>query len=213
MNMEEASGIIQMIDSYTDQIERYESLSTWFAAFSVICVMAVLLIAVALILRRDRNDGRNGSFYHLVLSGLFLLIPTIATLYLYVFAMNMRKVALYRGYLSFLEERWNILTGADVMLFDGGIINKFLSFQSFLVNGLGPVVMSIFIVLTFVIGFGLSIHFLRKIVPSKAKVWMTVLLSVLLVVCVSFSGLCAYYLSVNDSVVVSVTEYCWRANK
>lgn len=211
--MEQANGIIQMIDSYTDQIERYESLSTWFAAFSVICVMAVLLIAVALILRRNRNDGRNASFYHLILSGLFLLVPTITTLFLYVFAMNMRKVAMFRGYLNFLEEQWNALTGVETMLFDNGIVKEFFSFRSFWVNGLGPVVMAIFIVLTFVIGFGLSIHFLRKIAPSKVRTWMTILLSILLVVCVSFSGLCAYYLSVNDSVMMIVIEYCQGVNK
>ncbi len=206
--MERADGIIQMIGSYTDQIERYERLSTWFAAFSVSCIMAVLLVAVALSLRRNREDGRNGSFYHLVLSGLFLLIPMITTLYLYVFAMNMRKVAMYRGYLSFLEEQWNALTGTETMVFDGGLIKEFFSFRSFLVNGLGPAVMSIFIVLAFAVGFGLSVHFLRKLSASKGKTWMAVLLSVLLVVCVSFSGLCAYYLSVNDSVMASVTEYC-----
>lgn len=206
--MDQANGTIWMISSYTDQIERYERLSTWFAAFSMICILAVLLIAVALILRRDRDGGSNSSFYSLVLSGLFLLIPTIATLFLYVFAMNMRKVAMYRGYLSFLEERWDTLTGAESMFFDSGIVKEFFSFQSFPVNGLGPVVMSIFIVLTFVVGFGLSIHFLRKLSHTKARVRMTVLLSVLLAICVSFSGLCAYYLSVNDLVMASVLEYC-----
>lgn len=211
--MERANGIIRMIDSYTVQIERYENLSTWFAAFSMICVMAVLLAATVLILRRNRDDSGNRSFYHLILSGLFLLIPIIATLYLYVFAMNMRKVAMFRGYLSFLEEQWNVLTGMEVMLFDGEIVKELFSFQSFLVNGLGPVVMSVFIVLTFVVGFGLSIHFLRRIAPSKTRTRMTVLLSVLLVVCVLFSGLCAYYLSVNDSVMASVTEYCREVSR
>lgn len=210
--MDQTKGIIQMIDSYTDQIERYESLSIWFAAFSMICILAVLLTAVTLILRRNRDNSKSSSFYHLVLSGLFLLIPTTATLYLYVFAMNMRKVAMYRGYLSFLEEQWNALIGAETMFFDKGIVKEFFSFQSFLVNGLGPAAMSIFIVLTFVIGFGLSIYFLRKLSSSKTKLWMTILLSVLLVVCVSFSGLCAYYLSVNDSVVASVIQYCRNVN-
>lgn len=209
--MDQANGIIWMIGSYTDQIERYERLSTWFAAFSMMCIMAVLLIAVALTLRRNRDGGGNSSFYCLVLSGLFLFIPTIATLFLYVFAMNMRKVAMYRGYLSFLEERWNTLTGTESMFFDSGIVKEFFSFQSFSVNGLGPVVMSIFIVLTFAVGFGLSIHFLLKLGSSKTRVRMTILLSVLLVICVLFSGLCAYYLSVNDSVMASVLEYCREA--
>lgn len=211
--MERANGIIRMIDSYTVQVERYESLSTWFAAFSVICVMAVLLSAAALILRRNRDDSGNRSSYHLILSGLFLLIPTIVTLYLYVFAMNMRKVAMFRGYLSFLEEQWNAMMGTEVMLFDGEIVKELFSFQSFLVNGLGPVVMSVFIVLAFAMGFGLSIHFLRRIDPPGTRTRMTVLLSVLLVVCVLFSGLCAYYLSVNDSVMASVTEYCREVSR
>lgn len=210
--MNQANGIIQMVDSYTDQIERYERLSTWFAAFSMICILAVLLIAAILVLRRNRDNGRNSSFYHIVLSCLFLLVPTITTMYLYVFAMNMRKVAMYRGYLSFLEEQWNALTGTKAMFFDSGIVKEFFSFQSFPVNGLGPAVMSIFIVLTFTVGFGLSIHFLRKSSSSKARIWITILLSVLLVVCVSFSGLCVHYLSVNDSVMASVIEYCRVVN-
>lgn len=211
--MEQSNGIIQMIDVYTSQIERYESLSTWFAAFSMTCIMMVLLIAAAMLLRRNRDDGRNGSFYHVVLSGLFLLIPTLTTLFLYVFAMNMRKVAMYRGYLSFLEEQWNALIGTETMLFDGEIVREFFSFHSFLVNGLGPAVMSGFIVLAFVIGFGMSIHFLRKIEATKVRTRMAVLLSVLLVICASFSVLCAYYLSINDSVMVQVIKYCQEVNR
>lgn len=211
--MEQSYGIIQMIDSYTDQIERYESLSTWFAAFSMTCIMAVLLIAVGLLLRRNRDENRNGPFYDIVLSGLFLLIPTITTLFLYVFAMNMRKVAMYRGYLSFLEEQWNALVGAETMLFDEEIVREFFSFHSFLVNGLGPAVMSAFIVLAFVIGFGISVHFLRKIESAKARIRMAVLLSVLLVICVSFSVMCAYYLSINDSVMMQVIKYCQEVNR
>ena len=211
--MEQSYGIIQMIDSYTDQIERYESLSTRFAAFSMTCIMVVLLIAVALLLRRNRDENRNGPFYDIVLSGLFLLIPTITTLFLYVFAMNMRKVAMYRGYLSFLEEQWNALVGAETMLFDEEIVREFFSFHSFLVNGLGPAVMSAFIVLAFVIGFGISVHFLRKIESAKARIRMAVLLSVLLVICVSFSVMCAYYLSINDSVMMQVIKYCQEVNR
>ena len=210
--MEQSYGIIQMIDSYTSQIERYESLSTWFAAFSMTCIMVVLLIAVALLLRRNRDENRNGPFYDIVLSGLFLLIPTLTTLFLYVFAMNMRKVAMYRGYLSFLEEQWNALVGAETMLFDEEIVREFFSFHSFLVNGLGPAVMSAFIVLAFVIGFGMSVHFLRKIESAKARIRMAVLLSVLLVICVSFSVMCAYYLSINDSVMMQVIKYCQEVN-
>ena len=39
--MDKTDNIIQMIGSYTEQIERYENLSTWFAAFSVLCILMV----------------------------------------------------------------------------------------------------------------------------------------------------------------------------
>ena len=48
--MEQLNGITEMINSYTDQLERYESLSTWYAAFSAVCIMVVFGCAIGLIL-------------------------------------------------------------------------------------------------------------------------------------------------------------------
>lgn len=208
--MEQLNGIIKMIDSYTNQIERYENLSTWYAAFSALCIILVFGYAIYLILRRGRDDARKAPFYDSLLAGVFMFIPAIVTLYMYVFAMNMRKVALYRGYLSFLEEQWNSLSGSEIMQFDKAIMPEFFSFQSFLVNGLGPVVMAIFIILAFGISFGLSIFYIKKLDASKIKTALSVLLCILLIVCISFSGLCTYYLSTNDSVVEAVVDYCLK---
>ena len=200
------TDIIEVINSYTNQIERYENLSTWFAAFCVACILAVIVIAAFLILKREKS--KHGiETYNIILSGIFLTIPSITTLYLYVFAMNMRKVALYRGYLGFLERQWNSIAGADIMLFDEKIMGTFFSLRSFLVNGLGPVVMAVFIVISMVLGFGLSIYFQRKLKESVLKKILKLLFCVLLMVCVLFNGLCTYYLSINESVTEAVIDY------
>ena len=121
--------------------------------------------------------------YNYILSGIFLLIPSLTMLYLYTFAMNMRKVALYRGYLACLEKQWNLLAGADIMQFDSEVITKFFSFKEFLVNGLGPAVMALFVLLSFTAGFGLSIYFLKQIEIFRMKNILRVCVCVLLVVC------------------------------
>lgn len=206
--MEQLNGITEVIDTYTNQIERYENMSTWYAAFCAVCIIAVFGSAIHLILRRDQDNTHKISFYNSVLSGIFMFIPAIVTLYLYVFAMNMRKVALYRGYLAFLEERWNSLAALNIMQFDQAIVPRFLSIQNFPVNGLGPVVMGIFVVLAFGIGFALSAYYLKKLENSKVKTALTGLFCILLLVCISFSVLCIYHLSINDAVVEAVAAHC-----
>lgn len=206
--MNTADNITQMIDTYTDQIERYESMSTWYAAFCAVCILTVFVFAINLMLRQSKEDEKRRQSYYIFLSAIFLLVPSMVTLYLYTFAMNMRKVALYRGYLSFLERQYNNLTGMDIMLFDNGIINTAFSFDSFLVNGLGPVVMAFFVVLALMVGFMASLYFAWKIDSAKVKSRLKICIAVLAVVCVLFDGLCTYYLSINDSVVASVISYC-----
>lgn len=204
-------NIAQMIEVYTQQIERYENLSTWYAAFVVVCVLAIIAMAIFLILNRKKQDNGSREIYNASLSGIFLLIPSITTLYLYVFSMNMRKVALYRGYLAFLEEQWNSLEGLEIMLFDGEIIKRFFPIQNFLVNGLGPVVMAVFIILSLIIGFGLSIYFEKQLKASKIKKSLQLLLGILIIVCVLFDGICTYYLTNNDYTTDAVVNYCEKA--
>lgn len=206
--MDRLNDIAQMIGLYTEQIERYESLSTWSALLTIICILVVLIFIGFLIMK---NRGRNNCGWEgndLIFSGLFLTIPSITTLYLYTFAMNMRKVALFRGYLSFLENQWNEITGDRIMLFDCQIINKFFSPQVFLVNGLGPAVMGLFLVLSVMLGFGLSFYFTCRIQNMLVKKGMKVLICILGIVCILFNGVCCYYLTTNDSAVKEVIEDC-----
>lgn len=202
------SNITTMIKLYTTQIERYESQSTWFAAFSIVCILLTIILSVHLFLKRENTHANQRMSYNMSLSAILLVIPSIITLYLYVFAMNMRKVALYRGYLSFLEDQWNMQAESEEMLFDNEIIGRFFSFKEFLVNGLGPVVMVLFLLFAIVIGFGLSIYFERQLQDSVIKKGLRFMIVFLMVICISFNGICSYYLCTNDSVSKSVTEYC-----
>lgn len=206
--MDKINNITQMIDSYTEQIERYESLSTWCSLLTVICILAVIIFAEYMIVKNNGRSDCNAAGNNLILSGLFLTIPSITTLYLYIFAMNMRKVALFRGYLKFLEIQWNTMADSEIMLFNSQIIDKFLSTRVFPVNGLGPVVMALFLVLAVVIGFGLSFYFSCKIQNFAVKRGMKLLICILGIVCILFSSTCCYYLAANDIVVKKVFEDC-----
>lgn len=94
------------------------------------------------------------------------------------------------------------------MLFSSKVMGRFFSFQSFLVNGLGPVVMAFFVALALILGFGLSVYFLRRLPASRMKETVKILLCAVIAMCVFFNGLCVYYLSTNDAVVTDVIAYC-----
>jgi len=68
------NDIIQMIGAYTDQIERYESMSTWFSAFCVVCIFTVLIFASVLIIRQKKEENTGKAVYDVFLSGMFLII-------------------------------------------------------------------------------------------------------------------------------------------
>lgn len=206
--LDKTNELIQIVEVYTTQIEKYETLSTWYSAFCIACVLMIIFMIILLILRPIKEDAKKGDNYNIALSVLFLLIPTVMTLYLYTFAMNMRKVALYRGYLNFLEKQWNMLTQSEMMIFDFRIIRDFYSPQSFWVNGLGPVVMAFFVVLFFLGGFGMAAHCAKNIKSRKLSMNIRTLLCVLFIVYLLFDGMCVYYLSTNDQVVESVNNYC-----
>lgn len=206
--MDMLSDVAQMIVTYTEQLERYEALSTWCALLTVICILAVIIFAGSLIVKGRNGKDTDREGYHFVLTCLFLTIPSITTLYLYIFAMNMRKVALFRGYLGFLENQWNVLAGSDIMRFNLQIIDRYFSPQVFPVNGLGPAVMALFLALSLVFGFGMAIHFASRLQTPAMKRGLKLLTCVLGVICLLFNGMCCYYLTTNDAVLHSVPESC-----
>ena len=196
----EISEIVQLIIEYTRQVEKYESISTYYLGG----IWATALFVAFLLVRRQKESAQE--IYDKVISALCLLPPAITTLYLYTFAMNMRKVAMFRGYLGYLENLQNSLTDYPVTAFDQEVVTQFLGAENFPVNGWGPAVMGIFVILSLVIGFRLSAYFGRKVISSEFKKWQKVIYYVLLIVCVLFDIMCVYYLSINDRIVDEVLQ-------
>ncbi len=200
----EVSEIVQLIIEYTRQVEKYENVSTYYSAICLGGIWATALFIICLLVRRQKESAQE--IYDKAVSALCLLPPVITTLYLYTFAMNMRKVAMFRGYLGYLENLRNSMADCPVTSFDQDLVTQFLGAKSFPVNGWGPAVMGIFVILSLVIGFRLSAYFGHKVTSSEFKKWHKIIFYVLLVVCVLFDVMCVYYLSVNDSVVNEVLQ-------
>lgn len=198
----ELNEIVQLIIEYTGQVEKYENLSTYYSAICLGGIWATMLFIVYLLVRRQKETVQE--IYDKAISALCLLPPIITTLYLYTFAMNMRKVAMFRGYLGYLENLRNSLADYSITAFDQELVAQFLGAKSFPINGLGPVVMGIFVILSVVIGFRLSAYFGKKVTSSEFTKWQKIIYYVLLIVCVLFDILCVYYLSINDRVIDEV---------
>lgn len=198
----EINEIIQLIMEYTRQIEKYESVSTYYSAVCLGWIWATTLFIVYLLVRRQKESEQG--IYDKTLSVLCLMPPAVATLYLYTFAMNMRKVAMFRGYLGYLENLRNSLADVSVTSFDQEVVTSFLGVGSFSVNACGPTVMGIFVILSLTVGFRLSACFGQKVVSSEFKKWQKIIFYVLLIVCVLFDLMCVYYLSINGTVAEDV---------
>ena len=198
----EVSDIVQLIIEYTRQIEKYENISTYYSAICLGGIWLTALFIIHLLVQRQKESAQE--IYDKAISTLCLLPPAITTLYLYTFTMNMRKVAMFRGYLGYLENLRNSLVNSPITTFDQELVTHFLEAKSFPVNGLGPAVMGIFVILSLIIGFRLSVYFGHKVVSSEFKKWHKIIFYVLLIVCVLFNIMCIYYLSTNDRVVDEV---------
>ena len=153
------------------------------------------------------------------ISLLFLIIPMIVMLYLYVFSMQCRKVAIYRGYLWYLEDELNKKIETKV-LFDNGIVDKFiggfpptaLSPEQFLTNRLGPVVMGMFVLGIYIVSFAFADYFsnwkVERMWGSRFYRYYRFWFLLLLLACSGFSLVCMYDLCVNGTVVEEVHRYC-----
>lgn len=202
----EISEIVQLIIEYTRQVERYENLSTYYSAICLGGIWATGLFIIYLLVRRQKESSQE--IFDKAISTLCLLPPVLTTLFLYTFAMNMRKVAMFRGYLGYLENLRNSIADYPVTAFDRELVTQFLGAGSFPVNGVGPVVMGIFVILSLVVGFRLSAYFGQKVTASEFKKWQKIIFYILLIVCVLFDMICVYYLSINDRVVDEVLQQC-----
>ena len=195
----EVGEIVQLIIEYTRQVEKYENVSTYYSAICLGGILITVFFIICLLVQRQKETAQE--MYDKAISAVCLVPPAITTLYLYTFAMNMRKVAMFRGYLGYLENIWKSLSDYSVVAFDQELTAQFLGVKNFPVNGWGPAVMGICVILSVVIGFYLSACFGQKVGSSEFRKWQKIIFYVLLIVCVLFDIMCVYYLSTNERIV------------
>lgn len=211
--MTQESIIVEQIKEYTSQLELYERTSTYYSAVCMIAVIILIGIIVQIIIRLakdhqySQNDKCNSACYK-ILPVLFLMIPSIAELYLYTFAMNMRKVAMYRGYLSFLENKLNHLTGSETALFDSKLVDRFLSPDHFFTNGIGPVAMGSFLIAAILGSFIFAIYYTRLINDGMYKKIMKLCIICSALMTMIFDSIYIYSLSINGNIVKEVGQFC-----
>lgn len=152
----------------------------------------------------------------------FILIPEVAMLYLYTFSMNTRKVAVYRGYLRFLEEKLSsyMRITLDYDNIDNGIVGRFVAGhfiefkagETFYTNTYGIIVLGISLLLLYFACFMLSWYFSNYLIErcyhKSIFSFMYKCLIMTMVICVLFSSIFVFDLFQNDKVSENVYKMC-----
>lgn len=164
--------IIEQITLYTQQLDSFDQLSTNYV-MTVISFIGVIIAAIMALMgvKKRLKDNKYMNILNRAISMAFLTIPSIITLFMYVFAVNCRKVALYRGYLQYLEDLLNSNAGSEKVMFHTKAIQEFygISFdissvdnfvgKQFWSMSLGPIVMVIFLFMIMIVSFKISKYF------------------------------------------------------
>lgn len=201
---ENIESLTLLLVMYSEQLEEYDRSNGVFVITCISFCGVVLGIAITLVTGAKEIKRPN-----LALAAVFALLPSIMTLCLYVFSMQCRRVAIFRGYLAYLEEKLSNLTGVP-MIFNREVVPKF--FGEFLTNICGPVVMILFIILLFIVSIWLCAYFAKSPkVISKAGCGVKAgraILWILFALCIVFCVICAFDLATNDPVPGKVYEFC-----
>ena len=106
---DKSQDIISLINQYTSELEELDQLSITYI-MTCIGVIGVILGIIATININNKKNTWQSTSYRIV-APLFLTIPVIISIFLGAVTLNCRKVAMYRGYLVYLEQSYNKLSG------------------------------------------------------------------------------------------------------
>lgn len=106
---DKSQDIISLINQYTSELEELDQLSITYI-MTCIGVIGVILGIIATIYINNKKNNWQSTSYRIV-APLFLTIPVIISIFLGAVTLNCRKVAIYRGYLVYLEQSYNKLSG------------------------------------------------------------------------------------------------------
>lgn len=207
--------LLEQISLYSDQLEEYDRANSSFVMTCIAFWGVIFGIVITLLARRKDKGGKaisneKNMQVDKALSMLFLTLPAIMTLCLYVFCIQCRRVAFFRGYLRYLEEE--ISKRIEVpLLFNDGIVGKFLG--EFYTNRFGPVVMIAFIFAIIAAGLVFSYRYSKDIsqwagTSCIQKMVYYFVLRVLPIISIAACALFTYDLLINDRIVEEVYQYC-----
>ena len=95
------------VDSLTELIvlytERLEELDQFTIAYIMTCMGLVGVVFGTIATLLSNENVKERSRIYKIVSILFMLIPIIVCIFLAVATINLKKVAMYRGYLRYLE--------------------------------------------------------------------------------------------------------------
>ncbi len=210
INEKRVDQLMAAITLYTTQLEDYDK-SNFNACMTCIGFVGGLIAVVGAILTNSSVENQKNIFLNETISILLLLIPAIITLFLYNFAMNCRRSALFRGYVQFLENQLNKIMKSDDMLFSNFLIPEY--YASFAVNHFGPIAMSIFLLFIFPISFGISIVFALKSSSDTFICWYRIGSILFIILCVILDGIYIYSLMGNNKVIEQTLYKCEQKYK
>lgn len=201
----ELRGILCLMQEYTNQIDAYDRNSSSFAMTTIGFFGVITSVLAAFYGTTDMNVEESKAVFYFTASVLLMIIPCVSTLFLYVFSMNCRKVALYRGYLDVLEKRLNSMGKTSIFNYNTIVDREILG--KYPTNMVGPIIMFIFLAIIYCTSFYVS----QKLIFERllnytfytllAKLWWSIL-----IVSAFASALFLYGLVTNDKGRIMVRQ-------
>lgn len=245
------SAIQALISTYTTQLESYDQMISNLVMTFVAFIGVIFGIIVTLIrarqdrineliknepcIERDSSKKAAGNMkkysFHSSLSNInraiscmFLCFPPLVTLFLYIFSMSSRKVAVYRGYLMYLEKMISKRTSKYIS-FDDTVVREFIDGNIgqaicygaddniLLTNCLGPLVMLLFVIGILFVGFRFAYYFSNWENEEKNNTVFfknfSFLFYALIFICILFSVVCMIDLATNGEIMKAVRDFCF----
>lgn len=163
--------IINLIIQYTTQVESLDQLNNTYIMTCAGFIGVILGIIGSLISRENNHIKKNKTINlttYKYIASLFMSIPIVECIFICVSTLNCRKVAIYRGYLVYLEEQYNsILQDGVPQGFNSNALNYLSKWSSqntegSVVNRAVVVICCIILIAVFIASVFLGFKYLRK---------------------------------------------------
>ena len=184
----EVSTITELIRLYTSEAETYDrsSFNACIGCFGI--VGGIFTVLATLFTSGSGGFGVAKTIGYV----LVMVVPSIVALFMYIFAMNCRRVAMYRGCLKYLEETLNTKIKRNIAVYSLKVIPRYM--DEFHLNKYGPIAMVVFTVLAILLSLFVGLNSVKNLtfegegVKYLVFVALIVYMAFCLLVCVLAMG-------------------------